>query len=304
MSERALKMLAWVLAGLVLIWLLVSFFPRGDRGPGEASGALAGFFDGATPEAVSTVRVSSPGEAIPVELTRLEGSWKVNGFQADSSIVAGFWSVVGSSEVGELVASNPGNHRRMGVAADSTWTLELDVSGTIRSLIVGNPGTRYNTVFVRHPDEDGVHLLRGGLRAHVTRSLDDWRNKRLAHMDTSSVWRLEVEGPETSFVVERSDSLWALDDGVRADSASVRTLLGELTRLDAVGFYQADDSIPELGARLTALSEAGDTLLLLEIGAGEGERWARIAGDSITYRLASYRASRLLPDPDRVRGGG
>lgn len=304
MSERALKTLLVVCAGLFLVWLAVSFVPRGNGGAVEPSDALASFFDGVTPEAVSTVRFRGPGDASPVELERLGGEWRVNGFRADSANVARFWEAMAAAKVGELVGSNPANHSRLGVGADSAWTFDLDLEGGPRSLLVGKGGPRYGTTYARLPDEDEVHLLEGNLRSHLTRSLDDWRNKRVATVDTSAVWRVEVDGDGSAFAVERADSLWKMDGGGEADGAKVKGILGELARLDASGFVEPSDSLATVGGTLRALDQAGDTLVFLEMGTGDGDRWARVAGDPILYRVASWRAGRLLPKLEDVEGGG
>jgi hypothetical protein len=304
MSERALKALFGTVVGLCLLWLVISFLPGGNRGPGGPSGALAEFFDGISPENVSAIRFLDPGNGGQVELSREGGQWYVNGFRTDSANLARFWEAMDGAKVGDLVASNPENHSRMGVAADSALTLEVETPVGFRSLLVGNPGARYGTAFIRLPSENDVHLLEGNVRPQVTRSLDDWRNKRVSTVDTAGVSRIEVERKEGGFILERSDSLWILEDGTQATAATVRGILGEMARLDASGFYEPDDSLTTTGGSVRALDEEGNLRLILEMGSGEGDRWVRVAGDSITYRVASWRAGRLLPGLDQVKEGG
>lgn len=304
MSERALKALAVAVVSLGLIWFAVSFLPGGGGGTAGPMGALATFFDGVTPESVSDLRIQGPEGSEEVGLRRESGEWRVNGFRADSGTVARFWEALQSAEVGDLVASNPGNHARMGVSADSAWRMDLELAGGPRSILVGSPGSRFGSAFVRLPDEDQVYLLTGNLRSQVTRTLDDWRNKRVASVDTTAVWRIEVERDEGGFLLERADSLWALEDGTDASLSSVRGILGEMARLDATGFHEEGDSLPPLEATIRAVGQGGEVYLTLEIGSGEGDRWARAAGDSITYRLPSWRVSRILPDLESVRGEG
>ena len=122
--------------------------------------------------------------------------------------------------------------------------MELELAGGPRSILVGSPGSRYGTAFVRLPDEDEVYLLTGNLRSQVTRPLDDWRNKRVASVDTTAVWRIEVERDEGGFSLERADSLWVLEGGTNANLSSVRGILGEMARLDASGFHEEGDSLP------------------------------------------------------------
>ncbi|MGD2121152.1 MAG: DUF4340 domain-containing protein [Gemmatimonadota bacterium] len=304
MSERTLKLLLIAVVGLAVLWLGVSYFPGGGGGSAGPSEDMATLFDDVTPESVSRLSLRGPAGEEEIDLRRENGEWKVNGFRADSATVARFWEALKEAEVGDLVASNPANHPRMGVSADSAWTMELGLAGGSRSLLMGSSGARYGTSFVRLPDADQVYLLTGNLRSQVTRSLDDWRNKRVATVDTAGVWRIELERDEGGYTLERADSLWVLGDGAEANPTSVRGILGEIARLDATGFYEEGDSLPGLEATLRALDQAGGVRLILEVGSGEGDRWVRAAGDSITYQVASWRVSRLLPDLEAVTGGG
>jgi hypothetical protein len=302
MTGKGLKVLAAALGVLVAAWLLVSLLQeRGAGGARDPSPALAGFFSGVTPQGVEEIRLRGPGAAEPVVLRGSEGRWTVNGFAADSSAVAGFWSTVAGAAVGARVAANPDNHARLGVHADSAWALEVQLPGEVRTLLMGNPGTSYGTVYVRLPQEDAVHLMKGNLRADVTRDLDQWRDKLMAQVDTAVVWRMEVTRGNERFILERVDSLWTLDGEGGSDPLLIRNLLDELAFLQASGFHAPGDSLAAAGGTVTALGRAGDTLLFLEVGAGEGDRWARVAGDSVLYRLPSWRVGRLLPERETLR---
>jgi len=304
MSEKGLKVLSVTIGVLVVIWLAVNLLPGRGGGGGAPPEALAGFFRGVTPESVTAVRFEGPESNVPVELKRSGGRWTVNGYRADSSAVARFWEAVAAVEVGSLVGSNPANHPRLGVAADSAWTLDVETPDGARRLLVGKNGTRYGTTYVRLPDAEGVYLLGGGLRPMITRSLDEWRNKQVARVDTSAVQTVEVEREGTGWTIQRADSSWVMADGSPTNGATVRNLLGELARMDASGFYGTQDSLPPLGGSVRAMDQAGDTLLILDIGSGEGDRWVRVEGDSIVYRIPSWRVSRVLPELSTLQGEG
>jgi hypothetical protein len=304
MSEKGLKALVGIVAVLCAVWATVTFLPRGGGAPGASHEALSGFFLGVTPETASTLRFQGPGEEAPVVLTRQAGTWSANRFQADSSTVAAFWSAVGQVEVGDLVGSNPSNHARLGVSPDSAWRLEVEMPEGARTLLLGKSGPRYGTAYVRLPDQDEVYLLDGGLRPTVTRTLADWRNKRVARVDTSRVQRIRLEQADAQVTLARADTIWALEDGTEANGATVRNLLAEMARLDATGFYAPGDSLADLAGTLRAMDGSGGTLLFLEMGSGEGDRWVRVEGDSIVYKVASWRAGRILPEAGALRGGG
>lgn len=303
MSERFFKRLVGAALALIAVWLLVTWIGgRNENAAAPPPEALAGFFNGLGADQVDSVTVRGPGRTLV--LAGGPAAWTVNGFRADSATMARFWSTVASSSIADQVARNPANHARMGLAADSAIAVTFHAGEQDERLLVGKAGARYGTAFVRLPGEDPVYLLDGDLRAHVTRNVDEWRDKRLTAVDTALVSTLEVHVAAGSYRLLRSDTVWTIeDDNATASATAVRNILSELSDLRASGFLAAGDSLAVLPAAgsVTALDTAGDTLGHVNLGAGEGDRWARVSGDSVIYRLPSWKVSRLAPLPDQVR---
>jgi hypothetical protein len=302
MSDRTLKALLWALGILLVIWGGVSLLSGRGGTSRAATGATSDVFQGVTPESTSEIRIRRAEDGSTVDMRRQAGSWTVNGYAADSSTVARFWDAMSEAELGDRMASNPANHPRMGVSADSAIELEIVTGSDARVLLVGKAGPRYGTAFARLPDEDPVYLLEGNIRPHLTRSLDDWRNKRIVSLDTADIHGLEVEREGETYVLERGDSLWTFASGDSADATALNGILSELAGLQASGFYAPGDSLSDSGGMVRAFTASGDTLLELEVGAGDGDRWARVEGDSILYRLPSWRVTRVMPERDRIGG--
>ena len=303
MSDRGLKRLVGALVVVVAIWLVTSLLSGGD-GSIRATGDIAGLFDDVSRESITGVRVSGPsGE---MELRRANGAWRANGFEADTSAISRLLSTATATRVGDLAATNPANHERMGVSADSAVVFELEVDGVTRTLLVGKQGPRFATAYGRLPDDDQVYLLEGDLRVQLRRPLTDWRNKDIVTVDSSLVARIEIERDGDAYTLVRGDSTWTLEDGGEADPTQVRNVLSELTTVLAAGFLTEGDSLYALppGGSNVAYSAAGDVLSEVTIGTGEGERWARAAGDSVVYRLSTFRVGRLAPTLDEIRSGG
>ena len=261
-------------------------------------------FADVTPESVESVRLAGPSGG--VALVRRADGWSADGFDADSAIVARLLAALASSEVGALAAANPANHERMGVSADSAITLAVEAAGRTRTILVGKQGPRFETSYVRVPDEDEVYLLEGDLRVHVRRPLDDWRNKNIVRVDTSAVTRIAVERDGEAYSVVRGDSLWTFDDGAEVDQGRVRNILAELRGVLAAGFLSEGDSLFSLPLAASTVAYGGDGSVLAEVtlGAGDGERWARTPGDSVVYRISAFRAGRLVPTLEEVRPEG
>ncbi len=301
MSDRTLKRLLGALAVVVLVWVGVSFF-SGRKGKPAGSGAVTAFFDGLNPTAVQAVHIVGPKDTIV--LRQQSGAWTVNGASTDSARLARFWSELKSVDVRDLVASNPDNYGRLGVAADSTWKLTFDLGGGSRTLYVGGAGPTYTTAYVRLPDADGVYTLDGGLRLSVVSTADDWRNKKVVAVDSAAVDHLDVDRDGHRYQLVRRDSTWTLEGGGAVDTAVVRNMLSELSDLRATGFYQPGDSLAAPGGSVVALNGMGDTLAALTVGAGEGNRWMRSRGDSTLYKVAAYRVDRVMPTPATLKKGG
>lgn len=302
MTESTLKRLVGALVVVSGLWLL-SEAMSGGSGSIAASGEMAALFDDLDPETLEAVRMTRADTT--VELRRSADGWTANGFPADSAAVARFLDELATAEVGDLAATNPANHARMGVSADSAARLELVGAGDTRALLVGDAGRRFGTSYVRLPDDDRVHLLEADLRTHVRRGLDQWRDRVMVRVDSSAVARIEVEKDGDAYTLARGDSAWTLDDDGAVRATAVQGILAELSRLVASGFVAEGDSIGALPRSSTtrALGADGELLAEVTVGEGTGERWARAAGDEYVYRVSTFRADRVAPSREDVEGG-
>ena len=113
-----------------------------------------------------------------------------------------------------------------------------------------------------------------------------------------------MDRDEDGFVLESSDSLWILEGGADTDGTTVRGILGEMARLDASGFYEEGDSLSAPRGTIRAMDQEGNVFFRLQMGSGEGDQWLRVDGDSIIYRVGSWRGNRLIPSLEQVEGGG
>jgi hypothetical protein len=301
MSEKALKQLVGALAVVVVLWIVATMLSRAGGGSIGASGDLAGFFDGVDAGSVTSVRILRPQDTIRLSMD--DGSWRVNGFRADSGSVARFFQTLEDADVGGLIATNPANHARMGVSADSARTLELAVAGATRSLLFGDEGPRPSTIYAREPGSDEVYLVESALWTHLQRQLDDWRNRRMLTIDTSRVASIAVARDQDAFTLVRADTAWTFADGSPTRASQVRSLLGELGGgLVASRFVPDGDSLAALpqGGSTVAFSDDGNVMAEVTVGSGTGDRWGMVAGDSVRYRLPSFRVNAIVPTLESV----
>jgi hypothetical protein len=165
-------------------------------------------------------------------------------------------------------------------------------------------GSAFQTAYARLPGSDEVYTVRGDLRGAFTRTLTDWRDKLIARTDVESIALIEVERDGEVIIVERGDAGWTVaESGSVPDSASVANMLDEVDELRAIGFVEDGSEFPtEALRRFAALNESGDTVLALEMVQVDAEYWVRAAGNDTLYRLAAFRATRIVPEPDRLLG--
>lgn len=301
MSERALKQLVGALAVLVLVWGVATLL-RGGAGTGsiQASGRMASFFDGMGPGAVTEIRIDHGGATVTLRSSG-EG-WTANGYAGDEAAIDGFLSTLGEAVVGDLTATNPENHARMGVTPDSAYTMTVVTGSGERTLLVGKSGRRFGTAYVRLPDDDDVYLLDGDLRAQLGRDVDAWRDRTIVAIDTASVASLVIEQESGGYTVQRGDSAWTFDNGGAVTASAVSGILSELAGLMASGFLSEGDSVsaaPEV-ASLQALSADGTVLAEVRFGSGTGDRWARSASNEYLYRVSNFRVMRAAPERTAV----
>lgn len=176
-----------------------------------------------------------------------------------------------------------------------------------RSLVVGDVGPRYGTTYVRVPGKDDVYLAEGNLRTGMaSRAVTEWRNERVARVDTASVRRIEVTGGNSSYALVRSDSAWSVKGAAKADADVVGSLLSQLSDLRADALLGKVDSVAPLPefASVTVLGAAADTLAVLHFGRGSGDHWARARGDSVTYRVPGLKVDEVAPPKSALTGGG
>lgn len=295
MSEKTLRMSLYFLASVGLLYGLSVVL--GGRLGGDPSGGdpeLAAVLAGVDPVLVSNVAITGPGDTI--RLVREGTQWTVNGLEADTAAVSRLMRALEETEVASVAATNPENHGRLGLDADSAWTLEVDDDA---HLLLGKAGTRFRTAYARLPGEDVASLIQGDLRSAAARPLLDWRNKIVLRADTAAVAAIRVtrDGDETVF--ERRDSTWMVGDE-EADETTVRNILQELSGLRATGFAPEDQSAPseaDADRIVRATNADGEDVASLFLTGQEGSFLVATPASPYVFLVPTYRADRVVPVP-------
>jgi hypothetical protein len=303
MKARQIKVIFAALGLLLVAYVAAQMLARDGRAPGSDSitAAVGGGF--------GVVRVLTPDAADSVRLEEADGAWTVNGYPADSSMIRELAEGLDSARVGRLVARSATNHARLGVSDDSARRIEIGPVGDPAIMfLMGRGGT--DGRFVRFPPSDDVFTVPAASVRLLGRSVEEWRDRVVASVDTSVVTRIAVrrsDQPAPVLLTRTGGSetapAWSLDGEV-ADSAAVGELLQESAELVATGF--PSDSVAfavDFGSPVAVLEMfdsdgpgAAPALSLLFLTAPDAPEFlVRRADNALAYRISAVQAERLLP---------
>jgi len=301
-KTKHLKLIFAVLGILLVAWAVVRWMsgtagsPDDRRIPAAAAGGFR------------LVRVSGPEEGDSLHLEATEDGWTVNGYPADTSMVSRLAAGLDSARIVRLVARSAANHERLGVTEGLARRIEIGPAGDpVLSFLLGKGGA--DGSFVRFPPSEEVYAVPSSSVRLLRRSLEDWRDRLVAEVDTAALIRITVRRNDqpAPYSLTRSGGGaavgWSLD-GEPADSASVSGLLDEASRLTATGFptdsiaFAADFSQPVAELDLFDSDDPGaaPAVSLLFLTAPDAPEFlVRRADDPLAYRISAAQAERLLP---------
>ena len=262
MSPHNLKLIA---AGLALLLLLSGASALLSRGSDSVRGSL----DLHAPAMADVDAVTIVKGADTIALARQSApptAWTVNGHPAALASVTDLFQALRDTTPPELVAQDSSSFRRLQIdSAGGRW-LRLRRSGKVQlELVVGGRGPDFESAYLRRPGDTRVYLWRGRLGSTVDRTLDDWRDKRIAALAPDSVAALEVVRGKERYALTRAGKAWKVN-GAAADSGAVARYLDRLKTITAAGFATQNEidstRTARPGRRLTVRGARGGSVLL------------------------------------------
>jgi len=301
MSPHNLKLIAGGLALLLLLWGASALLSRG-------SDSVRGSLDLHAPAMADVDAVTIVKGADTIALARQSApptAWTVNGHPAALASVTDLFQALRDTTPPELVAQDSSSFRRLHVdSAGGRW-LRLRRSGKVQlELVVGGRGPDFESAYLRRPGDTRVYLWRGRLGSTVDRTLDDWRDKRIAALALDSVAALEVVRGKERYALTRAGKAWKVN-GAAADSGAVARYLDRLKTITAAGFATQNEidstRTARPGRRLTVRGARGGSVLLSlgfdsTAGAFVVRHVAGTGGEGATvYRMNTWDVDGLTP---------
>ena len=201
-----------------------------------------------SPEVVDKVTIrSADGETEIVKVG--EETWRIDVHAVFAPKLAQFWTAVDEIDGAQLVATNPANHERMGVAAGQGTEVSFFLGPAIQEqFIVGNWSERVSLCYLRRPGKDNVY----GIACPVPASgifdtdADGWRNRIVYRVPREVVEAVTFTYPGEQFQLRVVDGDWMLADDTGdqpADLDEVLRLLFVLENLpEADGFAEEEEA--------------------------------------------------------------
>ncbi len=200
-----------------------------------------------SPDVVDTVNLRS-GQST-AELRRIgtdATNWRVGDFPVFPPKLVDFWSAVSDIEGAQLVARNPENHSRMGVADGQGTVMEFFLGGSIQEqFLVGKWSPDVRLCYLRRPRKNEVYSIPCASPDVFDADPDGWRNRIVLRVPRTAVESIAFTSPEGDFAVAMTQlgSVLVSDDGQEpADNGQVLNILLALENLpEATGFASEEE---------------------------------------------------------------
>jgi len=264
------------------------------------------------------LRITGPGDAVIVTLSRGEGHWRVdevNGYRADWEQLKTMLTDLTQAEVAELKTDNPDYYGRLGVADVSQpdaggVMIEFPESSGLPALIVGNRAQGRDGNYVRLRDAAQSVLIDRSLE--VARDRMSWLEQEIIHIAEGEVVEVEVLHPDGERVLARKTSaddedfvLQDIPEGREVQSAwSVNSLANGLASLNLEAVVPDSDIDWTNAVRFGVITADGlkvEAGLVAVESQGEAEstetaHWIRLQASLYQTALES---AVTLPEEDR-----
>ena len=236
MSSTQLKLIAGGLLVLLLLWGASALLSRG-------SDSVRASLDLRVPALIDVDSVTIVKGRDTIAIARHSATdWTVNGHRAALASVTELFQALRDTMRPELVAQDSSSFARLQVdSAGGRW-LRLQRGGQpVLEVIVGTRPTDFQSAYLRRPGDAHVYLWRGRLGTLVDRTLDDWRDKRVAGVAPDSIAAVDVVRGKDRYALTRAGKAWQVNGGA-ADSGAVARYLERFKAITAAGFATPEEA--------------------------------------------------------------
>ena len=204
-------------------------------------------------DVVNRVKISTPHDGLEATLERRgEGApWTVNNQPAFQPKLEALWQAVHDIEtIAQLIAMNPDNHARMGVADDNTTVVSFFLNDFEQEkLLIGTWSPQVGLCYVRRFGKDEVYgipcpspITAGDIFDPLP---DGWLDPVILNIPRSEIETLTFEYADEQFDLTFTGADWVVRDEsgeAPAELARVDSVLRVIELLFAEGFATAEEA--------------------------------------------------------------
>lgn len=200
-----------------------------------------------TPDVVDTVNIRSGQSAVELRRVTTDATnWRVGDFPVFPPKLLDFWSAVSDIDGAQLVARNPKNHSRMGVADGQGTVMEFFLGGAVQEeFLVGKWSPDVRLCYLRRPRKNEVYSIPCASPDVFDTDPDGWRNRIVFRVPRAAVESIAFTSPEEEFTVAITPlgSVLISEGGQEpADNGLVLNILLLLENLpEAIGFASEEE---------------------------------------------------------------
>jgi len=264
MKKLSNKILIITLVVLVSIFVLSRIF----RSPSLESNLKKDLVELDTSK-ITEVRIQpskEPGKEL--KLLRKGNNWKILGdakeADAEAGTVESMLGVVKNLKAQRMVTRKKEKWETFEVGEASSRVMVYAGTDKLADFRVGKTGFNQGQggglsgayTYIRLTNENEVYSSEGFIGSHFNRTFNDWRNKTFLKVTREDVAKFEFIYPDSSFVLEKRDSLWFVNN-MKANESKVTQYFSKIRFKNVSEFEEG-------------FTQQGKPLLTIQINGGTG----------------------------------
>ena len=205
-----------------------------------------------SPDVVDTVNLRSGQSAAELRRVGTDATnWRVGDFPVFPAKLLDFWGAVADIDGAQLVARNPKNHSRMGVADGQGTVMEFFLGGSIQEqFLVGKWSPDVRLCYLRRPSKNEVYSIPCASPDVFDADPDGWRNRIVFRVPRRAVESIDFTSPEeedfTVAITPLGSVLISEDGREPADNGQVLNILLALENLPEATGFASEEQMEEL----------------------------------------------------------
>jgi hypothetical protein len=252
-------------------------------------------------ERVDGISLQTPSDTVTFSLG---GTWRITqpfDAEPDSVRLGSFLGDLEGMRFGSVVSTSKDRHGRYGVDSLASSIVIRD-GDNLQTLVVGNTGADYRTVYVRQAGDERVFSTEG--RISVDADVDNWRDRTIIAVPLEAVVRVQVDRIDSPFGLALAAAGWTIsEDGssAAADSAAVDRWVRRFSPLKGNRFSDADAFEGAEPVAVLTFHTVGGSSQSVELREADAQLLARRPGTTDVLTLSSGLKSALVPDAGTLR---